>query len=240
MKKLYSRNKQNKKFQCIHLHTFIDCFNEHSVILDLGANKGKFGKAFRKKFPDVQMILVEGNPRLASHLESKFKHDSGIEILPVLVGEESKENVTFYLSNIAQASSVYKEYSDTWSFLGIRKNRGEVQVNMMTIEDIMAAFRVDKIDLLKMDVEGIEWGILNGLTEDLYNRIAQISVEFHDFYQKNVTKTKSCIERLQAMGYSYVHKHPPFHPSSLLRYHDVLFYKESLLQETDVPTLTNA
>lgn len=53
------------------------------------------------------------------------------------------------------------------------------------------------IDLLKMDIEGLEQEVLDGLTADEANQIGQITLEVHEPYT-----AEACKSRLQALGFT--------------------------------------
>ena len=51
---------------------------------------------------------------------------------------------------------------------------------MMTISELMILYKVDYIDLLKIDVEGDELEVLKGINEYSFDKIKQIVIEVHD------------------------------------------------------------
>jgi FkbM family methyltransferase len=65
----------------------------------------------------------------------------------------------------------------------------------------------NSIDLLKIDIEGFEYEVLeNCLAEGI--PIKQICVEFHDFFRDiPKTKTKNMIRALQLHGFELIHRH---------------------------------
>lgn len=66
---------------------------------------------------------------------------------------------------------------------------------------IMQELENDRIDILKMDIEGAEYGVIN----DIYKsdiRPGQILVEFHHrFPRVGVKKTKKAVKIIKSMGY---------------------------------------
>ncbi len=70
-----------------------------------------------------------------------------------------------------------------------------------TIATIMRNLGHDKVDLVKMDVEGAEYGILEGL-RDVENLPLQLLVEYHHrFPGIGKQKTADSIEMLRGLGY---------------------------------------
>jgi FkbM family methyltransferase len=69
-----------------------------------------------------------------------------------------------------------------------------------TIASLMSRLKHDHVDLLKMDVEGAEYDILDALRPDRLPR--QLLVEFHHrFPGIGKARTARSIERLRALGY---------------------------------------
>jgi FkbM family methyltransferase len=69
------------------------------------------------------------------------------------------------------------------------------------LASIMKMLGHRKIDILKMDIEGSEYGVIQDIIESNIS-ITQIMVEFHHrFDDTNVRKTKRAISSLQGIGY---------------------------------------
>ena len=59
----------------------------------------------------------------------------------------------------------------------------------------------EKIDLLKIDIEGFEYPVLDNILEDKIN-IHQLLVEFHHFFPEvGNSKTEEMIQKLEHQGY---------------------------------------
>lgn len=76
-----------------------------------------------------------------------------------------------------------------------------ISVPVKRLSTIMKELGHDQIDLLKMDIEGAEYDVINDFSmSDI--RPQQILVEFHHrFTGVGIKKTKEAIERINAMGY---------------------------------------
>lgn len=189
-------NIKTPKFEYIRGHIFKNCFNKNSIIVDLGANEGEFSKKFIKKYPYSKMILIEANPYLIQKLRSRFKPHK-CQIFHAFLGNKSKRVIKFYLSNKSTRSSMYQSFSKFE--VGLKK---KIEVKTITLDDIFKIFRIQKIDLIKMDIEGAEWNVLKNFSKTNFKRIKQISVEFHDFLKPSKKKeTKACILKLKKLGY---------------------------------------
>jgi FkbM family methyltransferase len=65
----------------------------------------------------------------------------------------------------------------------------------------------DSIDLLKIDIEGFEYEVLESCLAERI-RIKQICVEFHDFFPEiPKVKTQKMIRALESHGFELIHRH---------------------------------
>ncbi|MCW9014371.1 MAG: FkbM family methyltransferase [Gammaproteobacteria bacterium] len=80
-------------------------------------------------------------------------------------------------------------------------NDTSIEVNVKRLKTIMEELGHEKIDLLKMDIEGAEYQVI----EDFVNsdvRPKQLLIEFHHrFPSVGIEKSKSAIEKLNKIGY---------------------------------------
>lgn len=77
----------------------------------------------------------------------------------------------------------------------------KISVEMKTINDIMYELGHNHIDVLKMDIEGSEYAVIDNILDSKIS-ITQILIEFHDrFFEKGNLKSKEAIEKLKLNGY---------------------------------------
>jgi hypothetical protein len=72
-----------------------------------------------------------------------------------------------------------------WAFwrvvdLRVRRRVQRVECELTTVSAAMRAHGIDEIDLLKVDVEGAEWAVLEGIEPGDWPRIRQLALEVHD------------------------------------------------------------
>lgn len=76
-----------------------------------------------------------------------------------------------------------------------------IEVPCQKIKTIAASLRHDHIDLLKMDIEGFEYDVLDNLLSDTI-RPKQLLVEFHHIFPEIGNKpTEDMIQKLESNGY---------------------------------------
>jgi FkbM family methyltransferase len=92
--------------------------------------------------------------------------------------------------------------SSTWLKAG-----GSESLPCTTIEREMELHGHDFIDLLKIDIEGFEYEVLESCLSQRIP-INQICVEFHDFFPEiPKAKTAKMIRTLKSHGFDLIHKH---------------------------------
>jgi len=205
-------------------HTFIDELGRAPVIVDLGAGQACFSGNMVERYEKPRMILVEPNPQNMELLSQRFKGKENISLLNAAVAGESRDKVTFYLSNNYECSSLEEGFAGKG---GVPPpDRREIVVPMVTLGDIYALFVLERIDLLKVDIEGAEWEMLDKFSPVDFQKISQITVEFHDFMDPSKRdRSESCIQRLKDLGYTAI-----FNRTSKIPYYDVLFYDRRRLK----------
>ncbi len=121
------------------------------VILDIGASIGGVTAALAKRFPSGRLIAFEAAPSVHSSLRETVRRASGA---PVTVVEQGvgAESGTMRFHEDGNGSG--------WGFLS--EELGGVSVPVVTVDEIVAELLLDRVDFIKIDVEGGELGVLQG------------------------------------------------------------------------------
>jgi FkbM family methyltransferase len=206
-------------------HFIVNSFGKFPVVVDLGAGKGEFPDRILRKFPYSRIILVEPDPSQVQEPIKRFKNQNNIKVLDAAVGNGTINNGKFYLSKRCQGNSLYK------SLVGEKDYLSEITVRIVTLEDVFSLFRLEKIDLLKVDIEGEEWDVLEKFSKRDFERIYQISVEFHDFLDPSLReRSERCVKLLREYGYTFVHKGTKYMYGT--PYYSCLFYDRKRVKWT--------
>jgi FkbM family methyltransferase len=139
-----------------------------SVVIDIGAHIGIFSVYISKKACRVfayepipeNYYLLKQNIKL-NNLEKK------VNIFNLAVSDR-KEKLKIYLSEFNTAG--HSEY---------KNNNSYVEVEAISLKDILDFNNFYNCDLLKIDVEGAEYKILFGLPKEYFKRIKCIRLEHH-------------------------------------------------------------
>ncbi len=157
--------------------------NKDSVVLDVGGYIGDFSEQIYEKF-GCKVYLFEPSPSFYSKCLERFKDNKNILCFNYGLGNLSGD---FVLSNDNEASSTKRKVSN---------NQGEI-IKIRKITDIIKEQGINKIDLIKINIEGGEYDLLSFLiNENLISIINNIQVQFHNFIPNAKQKRDDIINLL--------------------------------------------
>lgn len=139
------------------------------VIVDCGANIGITALYFARRYPKARIICVEPDPENFEILERNVAGQQSIEpVRAAVVGSSGPVHLT--RSRAAYGNSVQANASP-----------GEtVEVSGLTISDICSKKDIERIDLLKVDIEGAEKNVFAAAT--FLNKVHFVAIELHAPY----------------------------------------------------------
>lgn len=166
-------------------HSFLrDLIRPESVVFDFGVYDGGFARVVAPYC--ARVVGFEADPSW----NGKLSLPSNVRVVPKALAAE-RGTIEFYV-NSELCSSLH--YSETGSL--------KVDVDAVTLEDALNLEPNGTIDLVKMDIEGEEVPILLAAPAVLFDRIAQMTVEFHDFLDpRSVPAIRAVILRLRKLGF---------------------------------------
>ena len=181
----------------------IDDLKLSSTVVDLGANHGNFAMAIVERFR-CKPFCVEPDPGLYQALAK----NSAISACNVAVTTQNGP-ARFYVAENAECSSLTPPKSS--------KTIAEIECQTVTLETLLASMGLEQVDVLKIDIEGLELQLLNSLDARVLDRINQLTVEFHDAIGMGTVKQiVETIDHLRNYGFGAVR-------GSFFDYSDVLF-----------------
>jgi FkbM family methyltransferase len=140
--------------------------SETSIVFDLGGYKGEFASAILNKF-NCTVYIFEPIPFLFNIIIEKFS------------GNKNLHPYCFGLYNKTMKEQI--SLSDNGSSLFI-KDTESVEIQLKSITEFLQENTIYSIDLIKINIEGAEYELLESLLENgLIKRFKNIQVQFHDF-----------------------------------------------------------
>jgi len=162
-----------------------------SIVLDLGANVGDFSREISSSF-GCRCVAVEPAP--ANFL--KIPATPLITKLPFAAGAQEGTGRLFLAEHIQGHSLFAAGHDEAGDALS-------VPIEILAYRSLLAKAAVTRVDLLKIDIEGAEWGFIEEISDEDLRQIPQITVEFHDFVPalRNQCRTPQVCQRLRELGF---------------------------------------
>lgn len=163
------------------------------VIFDVGAHNGGLAAVYREVFPEATIHAFEPVPDLAAKTQERFAGDPRVIVNPVGVGaQEGELTLHIHRGGGNDAISSFLELNpenDTGKYLEA-KTISDITVEVVSLDGYCAKNGIDRIDFLKLDVQGFEDKCLAGAQTLLKNHaigVIQVEVLLSDMYAKTLT-----------------------------------------------------
>jgi FkbM family methyltransferase len=174
---------------------------KHTVV-EIGANIGTFAIYAATTEPNVRLYSFEpiksNYDFLVKNIEENHCQD---RIIPFNLGVASKKGKRkFYLAS----SPEHSLYRDN----GCDPSGESVSIDCLSLNEILTANSISKVDLLKINAEGAEYEILYSTSKESFDKIDEIRMEYHK--QSTENHNLECLMSfLKRMGYAttYLYEH---------------------------------
>jgi len=171
--------------------------NKLDTVIDIGANIGLFAKYMYSKEAN-KVILVEANPLLKKNIERILSDDldrSSIYMSPIY---SDNRTVTFnYTENNSAIGSIAFDSSKGSDYSSLDKS---IELETITLQDIINNEKLNRISLLKCDIEGGEYDLIPSLTDEQMSMIDKFMIEIHDNVDGRI---KPILNKLTKHGFKY-------------------------------------
>ncbi|MFJ6296273.1 FkbM family methyltransferase [Streptomyces griseoviridis] len=191
---------------------------EAAVVVDVGANIGMFTLRAALHSPGARVIAVEPVTELADAVALNAElHDVDATVLRTALGREEGETAfTFYPGNSVMSGRFADPAEDLDVLRGYLLTAPDAppaghldrlvtdrmaahtrRVPVTTLTAVVHAHALDRVDLLKIDVEKAEADVLDGIDDTVWPRVERIVMEVHDIDGR----LAAVLARLRAHGY---------------------------------------
>jgi FkbM family methyltransferase len=175
-----------REFQFL-AHTIAKLFasTKNPVFFDVGANIGDYTMSINKNIPHASIFSFE--PVSATFEQLTKNVGDKAHLYNIGLGNTQGKGVIFNSANdtISEIATMYKD-----ALVEVFNNTNEIatiEFDIDTVDNFCTANNVERIDFLKIDVEGNELAVLQGASKMLANdRIRVIQFEFnsHNVYSR--------------------------------------------------------
>lgn len=172
-------------------HSLIHFLKEDSIVFDLGGYMGDWSKEIYKRYK-CNIHIFEPVSKFYLHIKENLK--SGKICINQFGLAERTYETDIFISN--EASSLYNNYS---------KQKENIQ--LIDFMEYINERQINKIDLLKINIEGAEYDLLEYIIQNNYVlKIKNIQVQFHDFFpdsEKRMKHIQSELNKTHKLTYQY-------------------------------------
>lgn len=184
------------------IDTFLSWLKPASVFYDLGANAGYFTLMANRVITEGKIYSFEPSPAARQLFEEHLKLNSAkitadnISLLPFAISDAEKQ-IEFSDSNIQKEGNTYIKGSPIFS-----GTENKITVQCYSVDGLQQQ-GFERPDVMKIDVEGAEYDVLQGAVNTLQRYKPCILLATHDCHLPGVQE--KCVQLLKQLGYIVKH-----------------------------------
>lgn len=152
-------------YEALSMRLWRDLARTAATVVDFGSHGGLFACAAAAVNPRARVIAVEAFAPNAALLRVNARQFGNLEAIEAAIGVSGGRR-RFRLSAITGGGFVEEGDAGGTTPPGIRgQSRDSFEIDTVTLADFCAQHRIQRIDLMKLDLEGLEHPILTGQDE---------------------------------------------------------------------------
>lgn len=157
----------------------IDYSMTRGDIIDAGANIGLFTILISNKYPEARIFSIEAEK---NNFDLLKRNTEGLKNVVCI-------NAGIYTHDASLEVTTTELSQGTVGFVVKECEKAEEQIKGISIDSLVSTYAIERIGILKMDIEGAEYQIF---TTDSYKKWIDILdtmlIEVHDFYYPGLSK----------------------------------------------------
>ena len=167
--------------------------NENSMVIDLGGFKGLWADLIIEKY-NPHITIVEPIKEFYEELTKKFLNNPKVRVL------------NYGISNINKVDNLYLNGDGTSKYI---TNDRPIEVNFITINELLSIIGRDKIELMQINIEGEEFPLLENMIETgSIVKFDNIQVQFHTFIEDAYNKRINIQNKLEENNFKKLFDYP--------------------------------
>ncbi len=166
---------------------------KNDSIIDIGGHIGLFALYASKKCPDGKIISIEPHPDNFSLL--KYNITKNYFQKTVLLNKAVTKNT--------ESMKLFVDPLDDSAHSILKKGKNSIDIEGISLRDIMQQNEIKICNMLKMDCEGAEFEIIKSLLDEDLAKIQKICLEYH-LKNNNMIELKNMQSRLIKNGFQVI------------------------------------
>lgn len=173
-------------------------FNQHSICYCAGCGEDiSFDLALIERY-QCNIYGIDPTPKAIKYVKKHTKQNSFYHLIEKGLWD-TEDKLRFY-------EPVNSEHV-SHSLVNLQSTENYIDVDVVTLSTIMSKYNHEKIDLLKIDIEGAEYKVISTIVNEKLN-ITVLCIEFDELYNPLDStyrkRIKSSLKNLLLLGYEIV------------------------------------
>ena len=159
---------------------------QDSVVFDIGGYQGGFAQQIYDKF-NAFIHVFEPMKQFSNYIGSRFAGNEKVLVYPVGVGAKT-ENLTIYVPNGQDEATLHPGESPI---------AREENIRVIDVVEVFEKIEVDRVNLMKINIEGAEFDLLDKLIETgLHNRADNLQIQYHKIAEDSEDRRDAITDKL--------------------------------------------
>ena len=202
------------------------------VIFDVGANVGVTAQRYRALYPRAEIHCFEPFPASFVKLSAALSADARATLHPLALSS-ARGNAVLNVNRNAETNSLLPSDARAVRYWGdgLLETERKLEVAVQTLDGFCAERSIARVDVLKLDVQGAEYSVLEGADELLSARrigVIYMEVIIAPTYVGQ-RRLADYLALTSAKGYELFDLYNPTRRNGRLIQSDILFVSDDLL-----------
>lgn len=152
---------------------------EPPVLVDIGAS-GSIHREWKAFAKHAVCLAFDADDREFGYISDESKGFKKLYIYNSLVSAKDGEQTDFYLTSSPYCSSTLEPDNkalEEWAFASKFQTEKKVTVKNTTLPKVLADLKIDKVDWLKTDTQGIDLSIFRSLPDEIQRKALVVELE---------------------------------------------------------------
>lgn len=203
------------------------CTINDPIIFDVGTHKGETAKIFKELFRDCKIHCFEPNLFAFRELTSTFLNDPSVSLNNYALASDSG-TALFYANSFSATSSIFPVTENVENLVwdkSLLSLESTYEIRKRSLDSYVRENSIKEIDILKIDVQGAEFLVLQGAIDQL--RSQTIKLIYFEYLNtetyKGQTELVEYIKLLKSFDYELFGIFSPCYRKNRLAQFDLMF-----------------
>ncbi len=178
---------------------FLELSSNNPTIIDCGSNIGMSVIYFYLIYPKCKITAIEADPTTYSVLVKNIETNNmlnRVNCINTAISNRKKKQITFYINDNEAGSLQMSTLPDRVD------NKRKILVSASTLTSVIRKIK-NKVDLLKIDIEGLEMKVLNELQTQNFRNIDHFIIEYHHHINPAEATFSKLLNILETNNFNY-------------------------------------